>query len=141
MVEQPCRLFCGRPECWSRPDEIPRLVRRNLEAILPVDKGGRHTAGRVSGVRLYAVGHEIPARHALEDLSAFVVLADCAQDERVRAKAPEVPRHVERSASKNAATVREVVEKDLAKDDGSVVGTMHGLAADGFLGAGGHGPR
>jgi hypothetical protein len=93
------------------------------------------------GVGLYAVGHEIPARHALEDFAAFVVLADCAQHERVRAKAPKVPRHVEGSASKNAATVREVVEKDLAKDDGAVVGTMHGLSADGFLGAGGHGPR
>ena len=92
-------------------------------------------------VGLHALCHQIPAGHPLEHFSALVVLTDGAQHERIGAKAPEVPRHVEWSASENAATVLEVVEQDLAEDNGSVVGTMHGLSACGFLGAGGPGPR
>jgi hypothetical protein len=52
-----------------------------------------------------------------------------------------MPRDVEGRAAQNPAAVGEVIEKNLAEDDRSVVETVHGFLPDVFLGAGALGPR
>ena len=46
-----------------------------------------------------------------------------------------------KARAQNPAAVGEVIEKNLAEDDRSVVETVHGFLPDVFLGAGAVGPR
>jgi hypothetical protein len=51
-----------------------------------------------------------------------------------------MPRHVERSAAENSASIGKMVKQDLAEDHRPIVSTMHGLSDD-FLDADVGGPR
>jgi hypothetical protein len=140
VIEKTRGLLGRSGEGRAGLDEVPRLAWGDFEAVLAIDHGGGHAPGGMRRVGLHALGHQIPARHPLEHLAALGVVADRAQDEGIRAEAAEMPSHVEGRPPEHAASVREVVKQHLAENDRSVVRTVHGLSADGFLGAGGLGP-
>ena len=141
VVDEPRRLFRCGVNGMIGVDEVPRLSRGDFKAVLTIDDGGGDSARRMRGVRLHAVGHQVPTGHPLEDLAALAVFANGADHQRIRPEPPQMPRDVERRPAQNAATVGKVVEEDLAENDRSVVETVHGLLPDAFLGAGGFGPR
>ena len=87
VVEKAGRLRGDGLDSGLRLDEVPGLTRRDLEAVFAIDDGGRDAARRLPGLRLHALGEEVPARHSLEDLGAFQVVAHRADDERVGVEA------------------------------------------------------
>ncbi len=99
MVEKARGFFGSGAKGRIGMDEIPSLARRDFEPVLPVDDRCGDFARRMGGVGLHALGRQVPAGHALEDLAALVVVAHGANHQRIGAKPSQMPRDVEGRAA------------------------------------------
>jgi len=121
--------------------DVPGLISVDFEVVLAIDDAGDDATRWVSGVDLYAMRHQIPAGHSLDDFAPLGVITHSTDHQRIGVESPEVPGHIERRAPENSAAVRKVIEKHFAENDRSFVKTVHVFSGDVFLGAGGFSPR